>query len=81
MDALAAGVVGGLFGTALGYGFVVVFNAYVAASSPAPVPPVTLSWLSLAVGFAAAVGSSLLFTLYPAGLAAGANIAEAVKES
>ena len=81
MDALAAGVVGGLFGTALGYGFVVVFNAYVAASSPAPVPPVTLSWLSLAVGFAAAVGSSLLFTLYPAGLAAGANIAEAVKEA
>ena len=79
-DALAVGVVGGLLGTALGYGFLVVFNAYVAASSPSPVPPVALSWLSLGVGFAAAVGSSLLFTLYPAGLAAGANIAEAVKE-
>ena len=80
-DALAVGVVGGLFGTALGYGFLAVFNLYVTASSPAPVPPVTLSWPSLTVGFAAAVGSSLLFTLYPAGLAAGANIAEAVKEA
>lgn len=81
MDALVVGVVGGLFGVVLGYGFLAVFNAYVAASSPTPVPPVTLSWLSLGVGFAAAVGSSLLFTLYPAQLAAGASIAEAVKES
>lgn len=80
VDALVVGVVGGFLGVALGYGFLAVFNGYVAASSPAPAPLVTLSWPSLAVGFAAAVGSSLLLTLYPAQLAAGASIAEAVKE-
>ena len=81
VHALAVGAVGGLLGVALGYGFLAVFNAYAAASSPVPVPLVTPSWLSLGVGFAAAVGSSLLFTLYPAQLAARASIAEAVKES
>lgn len=80
-DALAVGVVGGLLGVAFGYGFLAVFNLYLAASSPVPTPPVTPSWLSLGVGFAAAVGSSLLFTLYPAQLAARASIADAVKEA
>ena len=80
VDALAIGVVGGLLGLALGYGFLAVFNSYVAASSPTPVPNIAPSLLSLGIGFASAVGSSLLFTLYPAQLAAQASIVSAVKE-
>lgn len=80
VESLAVGVVGGLAGVALGYGFLVVFNGYVAASSPNPVQAVTPSFLSLGVGLASAIGLSLLFTVYPAQLAAQASIVSAVKE-
>ena len=78
--ALIMGVVGGLAGVALGYGFLAVFNLYVAAASSTQVEAVTPSLVSLGIGLASAVGLSLLFTIYPAQLAARASIVAAVKE-
>ena len=78
--ALITGVVGGLAGIALGYGFLAVFNLYVAAASPTQIEAVRPSLLSLGTGLASAVGLSLLFTIYPAQLAARASIVAAVKE-
>ena len=78
--ALIMGVVGGLAGVALGYGFLAVFNLYVAAASSAQVEAVRPSLLSLSTGLASAIGLSLLFTIYPAQLAARASIVAAVKE-
>ena len=78
--ALIMGVVGGLAGVALGYGFLAVFNLYVAAASPTQMEAVRPSLLSLSTGLVSAIGLSLLFTIYPAQLAARASIVAAVKE-
>ena len=80
LDALVLGAVGGVVGVGLGYALLVVFNSYLAAADQTPLLAGSLSLLPLGVGFVSALVSSVVFSLYPALLAARSNVIESLRE-
>ena len=81
IDALVLGVIGGAIGVLLGYGLLIVFDAYVtAANQQATLVADSPSLLPLLVGFVSALGISVIFSVYPALLASRLNVIESLKE-
>ena len=81
VDALVLGLIGGATGVLLGYGLLIVFDAYVtAADQQAILIADSLSLLPLGVGFVSALCISVIFSVYPALLASRLNVIESLKE-
>ena len=80
LDALVLGFIGGAVGVGLGYGLLIIFDAYVAAADPQTTPVASPSPIPLLVGFVSALGISVVFSLYPALLASRLNVVESLQE-
>ena len=80
LDALVLGLVGGAMGVLLGYGLLIIFDAYVAAADPQATLVASPSPIPLLVGFVSALGISVIFSLYPALLASRLNVIESLQE-
>ena len=80
LDALVLGLVGGAIGVLLGYGLLIIFDAYVAAADPQATLVASPSPIPLLVGFVSALGISVVFSLYPALLASRLNVIESLQE-
>ena len=80
-NALVLGALGSVLGTGLGYGLIASFNSYVRTvnSDEAQQYLLSLSLPVVGIGVAIALGVTLLFSLYPAVLAARTNVVDALK--
>lgn len=81
VEGMLLGVLGGLIGVLVGSGLLSAYNQSLDPASAARELVIGVSLPSIGVGLLLALGASLLFTLYPAGVASRQAIVAALKES